>query len=414
MSLSLFIARRIYKGEEAGRQMSRPAVLIAMTGIAIGLAVMLLSVSVVVGFKREIRDKIEGFGAQIQVSNLHVASSYEVSPVVVGDTLTALLKNDPAVKHVQRYATKVGMIKTNETFQGMVLKGIGPEYDLRFFRRHLVEGEFPQFSDSASSNRVVISRTLARLLKLKLGDKLDTYYIQEEVRARRLQVVGIYQTNFAEFDRLFLFTDLCLVKRLNQWERDQAGGAEVMLRDGAPLEETTYRLADQLSDTSDRYGQRYCVRNVEQLHPQVFAWLEILDVNIWVILILMVGVAGFTMISGLLILIIERTSMIGVLKSLGADNATVRRLFLWLSVFLIGRGMLWGNLVGLVLIGVQHAFGLFHLDPDTYYMETVPVAFPLFLFLLLNLGTFLVSLLMLIAPSYLISRICPAQSMRYE
>ena len=375
---------------------------------------MIVAVSVIVGFKSEVRDKIVGFGADIRIDNRDAARSYETRPVAVDDSLMAALSGYSGVKHVQRYSTKPGMIKTADAFQGMVLKGVGAEYDGAFFRRHLVEGEFPQFSDSASSNRVVISKSLAAKLQLKLGDKMDTYFIQDDVRARRLKIVGIYQTNFSEYDNLFLLTDLYLVNRLNNWEADQVSGVELEIRDYDRLEETTYEIAADMEERSDRYGAEYCVRHVEQLNPQIFAWLDILDVNIWVILILMIGVAGFTMVSGLLILIIERTSMIGVLKSLGADNLAIRRIFLWFSVFLIGKGMLWGNLLGLAFYFVQRGFGLFKLDPETYYMATVPVSFNLWLFLLLNAGTLLASVLMLLGPSFLITRIHPADSMRYE
>lgn len=414
MDLSRFIALRIYRAGEPGKQASRPAVLIAMIGIAIGLAVMIIAVSVIVGFKSEVRDKIVGFGSHIQIGNLDAARSYETRPVVVGDSMIAALSDYPEVKHVQRYSTKPGMIKTSDAFQGMVLKGVGPEYDRAFFRRHLVEGEFPQFSDSASSNRVVISKSLAVKLKLKLGDKIDTYFIQDDVRARRLKIVGIYQTNFSEYDNLFLLTDLCLVNRLNNWKPDQVSGVELEIRDYDKLEEATYEIAADTDESPDRYGAEYCVRNVEQLNPQIFAWLGILDVNIWVILILMIGVAGFTMVSGLLIIIIERTSMIGVLKSLGANNFTIRKIFLWFSVFLIGKGMFLGNIIGLAFYFVQRWSGLFKLDPETYYMATVPVSFNIWLFLLLNAGTLLASVLMLLGPSFLITRIHPANSMRYE
>ncbi|MDE6348983.1 MAG: ABC transporter permease [Bacteroides sp.] len=414
MNFSRFVAHRIYRAGALGNQVSRPAVLIALTGIAIGLAVMIIAVSVIIGFKREIREKIVGFGAHIQIGNLDAARSYETRPVVVGDSMLAALAAYPEVRHVQRYSTKPGMIKTAEAFQGIVLKGVGGEYDRSFFSRHLVEGEFPQFSDSASSNCAVISKSLAEKLKLKLGDKMDTYFIQNDVRARRLEIVGIYQTNFSEYDNLFLLTDLYLVNRLNNWEPDQVSGVELEIRHYNQLEETTYEISADVDEQSDRYGSEYCVRNVEQLNPQIFAWLDILDVNIWVILVLMVGVAGFTMVSGLLIIIIERTSMIGVLKSLGANNYTIRKVFLWFAVFLIGKGMLWGNLIGLVFYFVQHWFGLFKLDPETYYMATVPVSFNIWLFLLLNAGTLAASLLMLIGPSFLITRISPATSIRYE
>ena len=415
MNLAHYLASRIYRGEEGEKQQaSRPAVVIAMAGIAIGVAVMLISVAVVVGFKQEVRGKIVGFSSHITVMNQRVTSAFDSRPVVTDDSLMALFANRSEVKHAQRFSLKAGMIKTQDAFQGMVLKGVGPEYDRRFLRRHLVEGECPQFSDSASTNRVVISRLLADKLRLKVGDKLDTYFLDEQVRARRLQVVGIYCTNFADYDRMMLFTDLCTVNRLNRWRLDQSSGMEVEVRDDAHLEEATFALSDLLTDRIDRYGQRYIVLNVEQLNPQMFAWLDILDVNIWVILFLMVGVAGFTMISGLLIIIIERTSMIGLLKSLGASNLLLRKLFLWLSVFLIGRGMAWGNAVALLLILLQRQLGLFTLDAETNYMDTVPMALPWGYFLLINLGAFVASVLMLVGPSYLIARIHPAASMRYE
>ncbi|MDE5702662.1 MAG: ABC transporter permease, partial [Bacteroides sp.] len=391
-----------------------PAVLLARIGFAIGLSVMFVTVSVVVGFKREVRGKVTGFGSDIQLTNADAARSYETRPVVVDDSLLSRLSAYPEVKHVQRFSTKPGMIKTAEDFQGMVLKGVGPEFDPAFFRRHLLEGELPQFSDTASSNRVLISKSLATKLRLKLGDKIDTYYIQDEDRARRLLIAGIYQTNFSEYDHLFLLTDLYLVNRLNGWEQGQASGAELQVEDYSRLEETTFRIAADMDGMVDRYGEDYCVRSVEELNPQIFAWLDILDVNIWVILVLMIGVAGFTMVSGLLIIIIERTSMIGVLKSLGADNTTIRRVFLWFAVFLIGKGMLWGNAIGFAFYFVQKAFGVFKLDPETYYMDTVPVSFNLLLFFLLNAGTLLASVLMLMGPSYLITKIRPANSMKWE
>lgn len=413
MSLPLFLARRLYR-EEEGRKASRPAVLIATLGVAIGLAVMIVSVAVIIGFKRQIRDKIEGFGAQVRLDNLHAARSFEAQPIGLTpaqwDTLRAL----PQVAHAQRFSTKPGMLKTSDSFQGMVLKGVGQEYDLSFFERHLVAGEVPVFTDSTASNRVLLSQSLAQKLRLGVGDKIDTYFIHNQVRARRFRVAGIYQTNFSEFDNLFVVTDLHTVNRLNQWKADRSTGVEVQLVPGAPLDAATYAIGDWFEGQTDAYGDRISVRNVEQLYPQIFAWLDILDVNIWVILILMTGVAGFTMVSGLLIIIIERTSMIGVLKALGAGNGTVRRLFLWLGVFLIGRGMLWGNVIGLGLVALQKWGGVFKLDAATYYMDTVPVSFVLGVWLLLNIGTLLASVLMLLAPSLLITRIHPATSIRYE
>lgn len=394
--------------------MSRPAVLIAMAGIAIGLAVMLIAVAVVIGFKSEVRNKVIGFGSHIQISNFDAVRSYETHPVVVNDSMMAALSADPGVKHVQRYSTKPGIIKTGDAFQGMVLKGVGPEFDADFFRSHLVEGEIPVFSDSVSTNQVVVSKAIADKLKLKLGDKIYTYYIQGDVRARRLTVKGIYRTNFSEYDNLFMLTDLYTVNRLNNWKEGQVSGAELQVHDYDRLEETTYRIAVDTDNQKDTLGGTYYVQNIVQMNPQIFAWLDLLDLNVWVILILMIGVAGFTMISGLLIIIIERTQMIGILKALGADNLTIRKVFLWFSVFLIGKGMLWGNAIGIAFCLLQSRFNIFKLNPETYYVDTVPVSVNLWIFLLINIGTLLASVLMLLGPSFLITKINPASSMRYE
>lgn len=414
MNLSLFIAKRIYRDTDGGRQVSRPAVLIAMAGIAIGLAVMIIAVAVVVGFKSEVRNKVIGFGSHIQISNFDALRSYETRPILAGDSMRAALAAYPEVKHVQRYSTKPGMIKTDSAFQGMVLKGVGPEFDNHFFKEYLVEGEIPLFSDSASTNQVLISRAMAHKLKLKLGDKIYTYYIQDDVRVRRLTIKGIYQTNFSEYDNLFLLTDLAMVNQLNGWEPDQVSGVELQVHNYDQLEETTYQIAVDTDNRVDRLGGVYFVQNIRQLNPQIFDWLDLLDLNVWVILILMVGVAGFTMISGLLIIIIERTQMIGILKALGANNLTIRQTFLWLSVFLIGKGMIWGNAIGLAFCLVQSKWGVLTLDPETYYVDRVPVSLGLWWFLLINVGTLLASVLMLLGPSFLITKINPASSMRYE
>lgn len=412
--MSFFIARRIYRESDGGKQVSRPAVLIAMAGIAVGLAVMIIAVAVAVGFKSEVRNKVIGFGSHIQITNLDAVNSYETHPIAVGDSMMAVLAGYPQISHVQRFSTKPGMIKTDDAFQGMVLKGVGPEFDPRFMQEYLLEGEIPVFSDSVSSNQVLISKALATKMKLKLGDKIYTYYIQDDVRARRLTIAGIYQTNFSEYDNLFLLTDLSLVNRLNGWQPEQVTGVELQVKDYDRLEDTTYEIAAETDNRQDKLGGTYYVRNIEQLNPQIFEWLNLLDLNVWVILILMIGVAGFTMISGLLIIIIERTNMIGILKALGATDFTIRKTFLWFAVFLIGKGMLWGNAVGLAFCILQSRFGLFKLDPETYYVDTVPVSFNIPLFLLINIGTLLTTVLMLIGPSFLITKINPASSIRYE
>lgn len=416
MNWKLFIARRIYqtKEKEGDRNVSKPAVRIAMVGIAIGLAVMILSVAVVVGFKHEVRDKVIGLGADILVTSLDVVQSYQVTPVVGDDSLISALEKMPGVKHVQRYATKPGMIMTSDNFQGIVLKGIGQEYDTTFIHRHLQEGHIPAFTDSVSSNQVLVSKTIADRLGVRVGDKLYTYYLENNIRARRLTVAGIYQTNFSSYDDLFLLTDLRTVERLNNWEPGQVGGLEIQVTDYDLLDETNGHILSSLDKKTDKYGGRYYAQTIEEVYPQIFAWLDLLDINVWVILVLMVGVAGFTMISGLLIIILERTNMIGVLKALGADNTAIRKVFLSFAVFLIRKGMLWGNVIALTCCAVQYFFRPVRLDPAVYYIDAVPIELNLWIWLLLNAGTLVVSVLMLVGPSYLISRIHPARSIRFE
>ena len=415
MNWILFVARRIYQSKEGEKEVSNPAVRIAMGGISIGLAVMIVAVAVVIGFKHEVRDKVVGLGSDITITNFDAQKSYETVPVVAGDSLLDVLRASEGVKHVQRYSTKPGMIMTDDNFLGMVLKGVSQEYAWTFLKKHLQEGEIPAFSDSASTNRTLVSRTIANKLHLQTGDKIYTYYIEDDnVRARRLEVAGIYQTNFSLYDDLFLITDLYTVNRLNNWATDQVSGVELEVSDYDQLEAVSQSLCEQVDMKTDRYGSTYYTKTVEESNPQIFAWLDLLDMNVWVILILMTGVAGFTMISGLLIIILERTNMIGILKALGADNLAIRKVFLSFSVFLIGRGMLWGNIIGLLFVGIQSHFRLFKLDPVTYYVDSVPVEFNLWWWVLLNVCTLIVSVLMLVGPSYLIAHIHPAKSIRFE
>lgn len=415
MNWKLFVAQRIYRSKEGEREVSKPAVIIATSGIAVGLAIMILSVAVVIGFKHQVRDKVVGIGSDITITNFDAQKSYETVPVVANDSLMKIIGRIEGVKHVQRYSTKHGMIMTDNNFLGMVLKGLAQEYDYDFFKRHLQEGEIPVFTDTVATNRTLVSRTIANKLHLNLGDKIYTYYVDgKNVRARRLEVAGIYQTNFSLFDDIFLLTDLYTVNRLNGWKTGQVSGMEVEVTDYGKLENTREAIRGQVDMQKDGYGGTYYTQTVEENNPQIFAWLGLLDMNVWVILILMTGVAGFTMISGLLIIILERTNMIGMLKALGADNLSVRKVFLSFSVFLIGKGLLWGNVFGLSIVALQSWLSPFKLDPSTYYVESVPVEFNLWWWILLNVCTLLISVLMLVGPSFLIAHIHPAKSIRFE
>lgn len=415
MNLPLFIARRLFTATDSRRKVSRPAMRIATAGVAIGLAVMLVSVAVVLGFKHTIRDKVIGFGSHITVANFMSLHGRQIRPVCMDDSMMRVLKAIDGVSHVQRYAIKQGILKTDSDFLGVAFKGIASEYDTTFIHDNMVEGYIPSFSDTVSNNKILLSKIMADRLKLKAGDKVFSYFIDNgNVRVRRFTVAGVYRTNLAQFDNTLCFTDLYTAVRLNGWEDGMAGGAELTVKDFDAVDAVEANIVKRVNRTVDRYGETYSSETIQEANPQIFTWLGLLDLNVWIILALMLCVAGFTMISGLLIIILERTSMIGVLKALGARNGMVRKTFLWFAVFIIGRGMLIGNVIGLGLMALQQATGLVKLDALTYYVDTVPVEFNITAILLLNVATLLVSVLVLIGPSYLASRIHPAKSMRYE
>jgi lipoprotein-releasing system permease protein len=414
MNFPFFIAKRIRKGSEGGKQVSKPAVRIATIGIAIGLAVMIVSIAIVTGFKHEIRSKVVGFGSNIQVTNADASSTAECKPIMVNDSLMKIVSSFPGVKHVQRYSLKAGMLKTPDAFQGVLFKGVGGEYDPSFLKQYLISGRLPKFSDSESSNEVLVSKYIADRLHLKLGDKVFTYFIQDNILVRRLKVVGIYQTNFSEYDNLYVFTDMSVITHLNGWNDDQVSGMEISVDDYKYLYQISYAIKSVFAHFTDKYNDSYSVLNIEEANPGLFAWLGLLDMNVWVILILMTGISCFTMISGLLIIILERTNMIGVLKALGASSGSIRKTFLYVATFIIGKGMFWGNVIGLAVCFIQKQFGLFKLDPTTYYIDRVPIEFNVVIWVLLNIATFIIAVIMLVGPSYLISKIRPAKSMRFE
>lgn len=415
MNFPLYIARKIYNDQGDKRKVSRPVIRIATLGVAIGLAVMLISVSVVLGFKHTIRDKVIGFGSHITVGDFLTIQGSDQYPIEMGDSMMNVLKSIKGVDKVQRYAMKQGILKTDSDFLGVMFKGIAEEYDTTFLHNNMVEGYIPAFSSEASKQQIVISKMIADQLHLHAGDRLFAYFFSNNgVRPRKYTITGIYQTNLSMFDKVICYTDLYSAVKLNGWESDQTSGAELTVKDFNKLDDVADILTHRVNRSSDKYGETYSSATIQQNYPQIFSWLDLLDLNVWIILTLMVCVAGFTMISGLLIIILERTNMIGVLKALGARNKTVRHTFLWFAVFIIGKGLLIGNIIGIGLILLQKYTGLIHLDPATYYVSTVPVEVNIPIILLINIATLLVSVFVLIAPSYLISHIHPAKSMRYE
>lgn len=415
MNYPLFIARKIYNGGDKTRKVSKPAIRIATIGVAIGLAVMIISVSVVLGFKHSIRDKVIGFGSDITVADFLTLQGSEQYPIQINDSLIRALKSTPGIKHVQRYAYTQGILKTNDDFLGVLLKGVGPKFDSTFIHSNMIEGTLPKFSDSESHQKIVISKTIADKLNLKVGQRLFAYFINKQgVRTRKFTITGIYATNMKQFDSQICFTDLYTINKLNGWEPDQYSGAELQVNDFSQLNLITMRILNKVKNTVDHYGETYSAENITEMNPQIFSWLDLMDMNVWIILALMTAVAGVTMISGLLIIILEHTQMIGILKALGSRNRQIRHIFLWFSTFIIGKGLLLGNIIGLGCILLQKWLGLITLDPQTYYVSVVPVEINIPLIIALNLATLLICIIVLIAPSYLISHIHPAKSMHYE
>lgn len=417
MNFPLFIARRIYSDHIGDQQkVSKPAIRIAVAGVAIGLAVMIISVCVVLGFKHTIRDKVVGFGSHIQVANFYTLQSSAIDqPIAIGDSMMNVLKKTEGVKHVQRFAMKQGILKTDNDFLGVMFKGVGPEFDSTFIHKSMVEGSIPHFSDQQSTNRILISKDMASKLRVKAGDRIFAYFIGEGgVRTRRFTISGIYQTNLAQYDKTTCFCDLYTARKLNAWTDDMVTGAELTVNDFKQLSTTADDIINRVNRTQDQYGNTFSSKTIRELSPQIFSWLDLLDLNVWIILAIMTAVAVVTMISGLLIIILERTTMIGVLKALGARNSTVRHTFLWFAAFIIGKGLLIGDALALALILLQKLTGFAKLDPQTYYVDVVPVELDWMLIVALNIATMLIALFVLIAPSYLVSHIHPAKSMRYE
>lgn len=417
MNTELFISRRLFFDKANKKLLSQRIIRIALIGIAFGLAVMIISVAVVTGFKKEVRNKIIGFGSHIQIINYDSNSSYETQPVSEDQPFLSEIRAVNGVKYLQTFATKPGMIKTDEYIQGIVFKGVDKNYNWDFFSNSLIEGQVPEINDSSRTDQILISQEVSKLLHLKLNDLAVFYFINENgsiPKMLQLKVCGIYHTGFEEFDKLFILGDLKQIQRLNEWRQDQVTGFEVVVSDFNRIESIEQQIRKIVISFRDEDADILRTENITRLYPQIFDWLSILDMNVWVILLLMVLVAAFNMVSGLLVLILERASMIGVLKAMGSANWSVRKIFVYLSIFLTGRGLLWGNIIGISIVVLQNLFHIIHLDPASYYVEYVPMNFSILHLVLLNAGTILTTSLILIIPSWLISKISPDKSIRFD
>lgn len=417
MNTELFISNRLFFDKSNKHFLSQRIIRIALFGIALGLAVMIVSVAVITGFKSEIRNKVIGFGSHIQITNYDARNSYELPPISRNQPFLPKLKEINGVKNIQVFATKPGIIKTDEYNHGIVFKGVDKNYSWDFFQQNLVEGRLPQLSDSARKNEIILSENVTNLLNIKLNDLVVLYFINEnEITPRLLQlkVCGIFSTSLEEFDNIFIIGDIKQIQRLNEWQPDEISGFEILVDDFKNIDKIGQQVRVEIIDYSEDNETILRSESITNQYPQIFDWLSVLDMNVWVILILMILVAGFNMISGLLVLILERSTMVGVLKAMGSPNWSIRKIFLYLSVFMTSRGMLWGNVIGICIVLLQKVFHIIKLNPATYYVDVVPVNFSIFHILLLNIGSLLITTIMLVIPSYFVSKISPEKTIRFD
>ncbi len=406
MNFEYFISRRIRSKE--GSSFSRPIVRVSITGIALGLAVMLISVAILQGFQTQVRDKVSGFGGHIQISGFDSNNSYEPTPIDKRDARIDQLKQIPGVLNIQEFGLKAGIVKTNSQIDGVVLKGVSDNYDWNFLRDRLVIGKIPANQGNSAGNEILISEKLSVLLGFKPGDDLRMYFIIDNVaRGRKFRISGIYNTGLAEFDEMYVFGDIEHIRNLNGWDDNLVSGIEVNILDFAQLN----TMADKVYQI---IGYKLNTQTIKQLYPQIFDWIEIQDLNVIIILILMALVSGITMISTLLILILEHTRDIGLLKALGASNAVIRRIFIYTSVNITFFGLLWGNAAALMLIFLQKTYGFIPLPADSYFVSSVPVFIDLPAIVLINFTTIMVCTLMMLLPSLVIRYISPVKAIRFE
>lgn len=428
MNFPFFVARRFFSnvGSEQ-RRASHLTTTIATTGVAIGLIVMLLSVGIILGFKQEITKKVEGFGSHIEILDVSSLAAPDAYPVHADAQLINSLKRIPEVRGVAPIAQKMGILKTKNDYMGITLKGIPADYDTTFLTNSLVEGRLPKRSaaegavatpedgvTSSASNEILLSRRQADELNLKVGDRVFAYFFEETIKMRRFKVCGIYQSNMAIFDKTFVITDLNTVRKLNHWEGDEATVIEVRLKGMDAIDQTLPQVERLCSQLNDEVSHARKAFSIVDHYASIFSWLQLLDFNMMVILVLMLCVSGFTMVSGLFILILERTQTIGVLKAMGATNTKIRNVFLYFAGFIIVRGLLIGDVVAIGLLLIQQKYGLIHLDPANYYVETVPVEINLWAIVLVNVGTLVLTTLALVLPSYMVSRIQPSKAIKFE
>ena len=411
MNYELFIAKRIIAAKRSKNSVSSPIIKISILAIAIGVIVMLFSVATGVGLQKKIKEKISGFNGDIQISNYDANNSkVTVTPVSKNQDFYPDFPNIPNVKKVQVFATKAGIIRTPNEFEGIVLKGVDHNYDWTFLNGYLVDGNIPDINTKVSQE-VLISEKTANRLHLKVSDTFHMFFVKDNPNkapnSRKFLISGIYNSGFEEFDESYIIGDIRHIQKINKWEEDKVGGFEVFIHDFDDLKETGFQVYSDIDSSLNAY-------TIAEKFPAIFEWLRLFDTNIAVIISIMILIAGINMITALLVLILERTQMIGILKALGNNNWSIRKIFLYNASYLIGRGLLWGNIIGIGLLLIQKYFGVISLNPETYYVSQAPVYLSIKHIALINLGTLILCLLMLIIPSLIVSKISPVKAIKFD
>ncbi|MCB9360705.1 MAG: ABC transporter permease [Flavobacteriales bacterium] len=409
MNLEYFISKNIIKGDARSKKFTKPIIRISIAAIALGLTVMIVAISIVSGFQQEIRNKVIGFGSHIQITSYDSQNTYEASPINKNQSFYPSIDTVQGIKHIQVFANKAGIIKTNEEIYGVVVKGIGSDFDWEFFKKNLVAGEVVKVKDGELNNDLLISKTIADKMKLKVGDKTFIYFIQQngQLRPKDFIIKGIYQSGLEQFDNLYVLSDITHIQKRNGWNENQVGGFEILIDNYDDLGKLDLFVYDNI-------GYDLHSTTIVNQNPDIFNWLELQDVNVIVIIVLMIVVAVINIISALLILILERTNMIGILKALGMPNWNVRKIFMYNAVYLVVKGLLWGNVIGLGLCFLQLQFGFLKLPQESYYVSVVPIKLSFYYLVMLNLGTLVICAAMMIIPSYVITKITPIKAIRFD
>lgn len=411
LNLEYFIAKRLITAKDYKSSISAPIIKIAISAIAIGIVMMLISVATGIGLQQKIREKVSAFNGQVIISNYdNNNSEVTLTPVSRKQDFYTNFKSVPEVSHIQAIASKAGIIRTENAFEGIIFKGVGNDYDWNNIKEYLIEGKLPDFTKSLNED-VIISRFLANRLNLKVGDNFNTFFIKEQQgkmpNSRRFRITGIFNSGFQDFDATYIIADIRHIQRINKWAPDQVGAFEVFIKDFDKIKETGDKIYEQTNSNLD-------TKTIIEKYSYIFDWLQLFDFNIIVILGVMILVATINMVVALLVLILERTQMIGILKAMGANNWTVRKIFLYNAFYLIIRGLFWGNLIGIAILLIQQQFGIVSLNPENYYVDKAPVYINWIYVVLLNLLTITVCFLVLLIPSYIITKISPVKAIRFD